>query len=752
MASSGATPSEPILVLLADRRQLALCLQSLRTARARREAARMPAMPTARSALCAVPSHVLNGVGVALGVTLVYFGGQLLGGHPAALAGSSGAVYASLADVPNPPGRTWVRVLTAALIGTAVSLLVGALRDERMALGAAIAAIAFFSNMALAWGPRAGPVSFVGIMTFVFTMAAPAPRSAAALLAFGLFILCGGLAYLGWSVLVAAIAAPRYRALALANVLSTLAQLLRARAAALTEGAGGAAPWRDWIGLDSLLDERLQAARDQLFAARETPSARCQTSLLLLAIDLREKVLLNQLDLDLLGEDAAAQAVRAALAQHYEAIAAALGPLEQAVRGARALAPPAPACAAIEALRRDPRYDAAQARWRLLPVLADRLRHMGEDLGRMYEVLASGRPGPLLSHEELQLFVTVEGWPLAALRPHARLRSSVLRHALRASAALTVAYYIGLALPWSSHPHWLVLSVAVVLRGSLEQTMARRNLRLAGTVVGCLIVLAIANLATPWLSTAVYLAATGLAHAYSVARYFVTATAATVMALLQDHLANPGRGFAVAERLADTAIGALLAWAFSYVLPSWERHNLPRLLVRLTRALERLADQAVRLPGDAANDLALRLARREVYDALRALAAAAQRSRAEPRSVRLATRAYATVLSHSHALLAHLAAVRLLLSRRGTQMDRAATESALAAARGRIQALLQAGAGLAPGGAGAGAGEEAPPVPEDLPARDALPWLLRRLQLAALEAERAAAAARQLRALARGAA
>ena len=71
--------------------------------------------------------------------------------------------------------------------------------------------------------------------------------------------------------------------------------------------------------------------------------------------------------------------------------------------------------------------------------------------------------------------------------------SPVLRHALRAALALGSAYFIALALPWASHPHWLVLGVAVVLRGSLDQTLARRNARVLGTLFGCVLVVALTH-------------------------------------------------------------------------------------------------------------------------------------------------------------------------------------------------------------------------------------------------------------------
>ncbi|MET2736284.1 FUSC family protein, partial [Staphylococcus epidermidis] len=79
-------------------------------------------------------------------------------------------------------------------------------------------------------------------------------------------------------------------------------------------------------------------------------------------------------------------------------------------------------------------------------------------------------------------------------------------------------------------------------------------------------------------------------HAYVNRRYRVAATAATLMALLQPLMLAPGSDPAVGERLADTLIGAALAWLFSFVLPSWERAALPRLAGQLRAALARHAD------------------------------------------------------------------------------------------------------------------------------------------------------------------
>jgi uncharacterized membrane protein YccC len=608
--------------------------------------------------LLRLPAHVINGVGVALGVALVQAFVAVLGGPAAGLVASSGAVYASLADLPNTTDRTWRRVLAAAVVGCAVSVVVTVLRPFPAVLGLALALLAFISAMVLAWGPRAGPLSFVGILAFVFTMAAPPATGLGAILSHAGWTALGAILYFAWSVAVSAALQPRYRILALTSALAATAQLLRSRAALLAERpeeeASGALRLQSWIRNEAALDERLQAARDLLFAAPDTPRAQRQTVLLLLAIDVRDTLLASELELDLVGHDGAATRVRSALAANLSAIAGLLDDMHEALRLSRVPLPEEEAGRALPSLSATDLFPAGDRRAGLNSVVLARARHMGEDLAQMQALMHGASASPPLSRAELQMFVSVDGWPLASLAQHTHLRSPVLRHALRYGAALCSAYFIGLALPWASHPYWLVLSVAVVLRGNLEQTLSRRNGRVAGTLGGCVLVLGLEQLGVAWLSTVVFIVAVGLAHSYATARYVVTATAATVMALLQAHLAYPLGGFAVPERLADTVLGALLAWSFSYMLPFWERRGVSRIAAGVARALAALARQVLRWPEEPASEAALRLARREVYDALGSVATTAQRTSAEPQRVRVPLAALATLLTQSHALLAHL--------------------------------------------------------------------------------------------------
>ena len=221
-------------------------------------------------------------------------------------------------------------------------------------------------------------------------------------------------------------------------------------------------------------------------------------------------------------------------------------------------------------------------------------------------------------------------------------------------------------------------------------------------------------------------------------RYLVTAAAATVMALLQAHLLEPSHGFLIAERLADTFIGALLAWAFSYVLPSWERRTLPRAVSRAMKALADYAQQALQPGGGGVPQ---RLARLQAYDALGSLADALQRSVPEPGHVRLPLAELAQLLDQAHRLMAHLSVVRMMLVQRAAGLPPEAAQAALREAGAALQSQLVLAPGVRPAEPPA---PDLAALPEEAPAQEPLPWLQRRLQVTVHDAFRVGRVARAL--------
>ena len=373
------------------------------------------------------------------------------------------------------------------------------------------------------------------------------------------------------------------------------------------------------------------------------------------------------------------------------------------------------------------RTAADDPRARLVPALVRRQQRMADEAAHVHRLVQGHDRDVLpLTVAQLQQFVSREVWAWRELRAQWQLDSLVLRHAIRMGLALGAAYYIELALPWGTHPYWLVLSVAVVLRGTLGDTLARRNARVAGTLLGCLVVVALAALPSLDFQRGTYLVALGVAHAFATQRYWLTATAASVMALLQSSLVNAAGGFAIAERLADTVIGALLAWSFSYVLPSWERRGARQVIDNIFANLASYGAYALDAKsGDAVEE---RLLRRKAYDSLASLGGALQRSSVEPQRVRLPVAPIAALLDHGGRLMAHVAVVRVLRAQLDARADAPAVAAMLADAHATLSAQLDFGrpalpadpAGIAPG---------SDLVPTYPPADDVVPWLARRLRL-----------------------
>lgn len=678
-----------------------------------------------------IPAHVLNGIAVALGIGLIQFLITVLAGHHAAQLALSGAVCASLADVPNTLSRTRSRVPVAAVLSVAAALVVALLDPHPVALGFGIGAIAFVAMMTMAWGARAGAVSFAPILALVFTMAVPESTVSPWVLAGWTAV--GAAAYVVWSLAAGAVLQRRLRTLSLVQALRAMADLFRLRAALLASAPDSeqeAAAMRGWIAGETAAAERLQTARDFVFIAPGSGTARRHIAILLRLIDLRDVLLASRLDLDLLGNDNTARWVLGQVSSALQRIGESLEAAAGALRDGEVLAAPASPLGDVFA---DAPVATHDPRLRLLPAVVGRLHNLNDDVARIQALLDADPDTPVLSRTELQNFVAPEGWPLAALKAQFSGASPVFRHAVRAALALGAAYFIGLVSPWASHPHWLVLGVAVVLRGNLEQTLARRNARVLGTLVGCVVVVGLALVHSPFLLGAVFLLAVGTAHAFLLQRYWLTATAATVMALLQAHLVHPAGGFAIPERVADTVLGAALAWAFSYVLPSWARRSLPATLGRMLKELADYAAHALTLA--VADGVAPRLARRRAYDAIEVLAGLLQRTGAEPESVRLPVQDVAKVLDHGQRLMAHLSVVRMILSRRRAELDEPVVAEALAATAASVAASLalhDTPLASVPDDAADGLSM----LPVEAPARDVMPWLLRRLHVLETDARR----------------
>ncbi|WP_394791046.1 FUSC family protein [Rhodoferax sp.] len=700
----------------------------------------------------ALSHYVTNGLSVTLGLVVI----MLLVFESAGLAGASsaavGVMITSLPDVPAPRRRKIMQMLPAPLLGTPLFMLVQLVRDDALALGVVIVAGTFLAVMVMAWGKRGGPITFSLLFSMLFSMAAPPVGELEQILEHGGWFALGAGLYLVWGVLTTHWLNTRFRTQLLAECLHSFAQILRTQALRFAPNADPQTLLARMLEQQATFADHLQTTRDIVLESPTTPARTRLAAMLLGLLEARDHQLACDLDLDALllheGSTATLPALQHVLnttARQLEALSLALllgrsptaiAPVADLRSVLAGVLPPRPDAMLVP----EPLTPGQPGATALLHNMADRIGHINDEAVHL-GALARGDATPELAavRTQWQLFVSPTRWAWAPLLGQLSWRAPTLRYALRATLAVGTGYLLSLHLPWTSHKYWILTTIVVVMRGNLAQTLERRDARVAGTLFGCLLVMAL--LATHPGARTLFLVialSMGLAHAFALRRYLYTCIFATLAGLLQAHLLLVGVAptFAIFERLGDTLLGAALAWVFSYVLPAWERSQLPGLVRRSLQAQSQHAKLALALGEPAqSSDLPWRLARREAYDSLSALTMATQRSLAEPSEVRPPLAPLEAVQARSYQLLAQLTAVKSLLLLRRAQLNMAVATPALQAAALQISQELAATAkkkDTAPADDAEPTitGQPFQPRPDPLAVDDLTPWLLRRLTLA----------------------
>jgi uncharacterized membrane protein YccC len=632
-----------------------------------------------------VPAWVVNGITVTLGLALVQCSISLVADTQAAQVAMSTAVCVSLADVVTSTGRLARRVLAAAIATIASAALFLSLRGYGVAEVAAVTVIVFGAMLLLSWGPKAAPVAFATVLSLVFAMALPESRTLTwDLVAWGLV---GPAGYWIWAVVTARLLQPTWRNFALASTTDGVARLFAS--IGRQSGRAANANWQsEFLDEAAALADRFQIARDLIFGDPDGPRAGREIGVLLRLIDLRDLAMECNLEAGRLSVAPDVDHRAAILGRILERMSDALDVVATHLRTGRPLVVDGRIEQSIRLLLAELEQQAASSgRSNLRPDLSSVLKSKLWLLHDIQELLDPARDVDLTSEpDDLRRYITPDEWRFAAVASNLRRQAPVFRHAVRVCITATVAYSVTRIVPFAPHPQWIILTIAAVMQGSLAQTVLRRNARVLGTLAGCVVVAALTTSSSTLFLAACFLVAAGIAHAFFGIRYSVTAGAAAVMAVLQAYLVAPADGFSVLERFLDTVTGALLGWAATYLLPTWQRTTLPTVLRRAIEALRTYAAEATTLHDDASGSP--RLARQRAYDAIQALSAIRSLSLAEPADVRVPVAQLTSWLTAAYGLMSSLSNLRLFLVLHARQPEDQALDAAMEAASGAIHAAL----------------------------------------------------------------
>jgi uncharacterized membrane protein YccC len=646
------------------------------------------------AALAMFRIHIENGLSVAAGVGLT---GALAGwvlGFDAAIAAATGAVCVSISDQPDPLRlKPWILgwALVIAVFFTALTAFSQFWRPPYGFI-AVVAFTGLWTGLISAYGKRALTLSMTGVLTLVYAMGRHFPTPGDALFYLELFT-AGAMIYALYAGAYAFVFDDRARRLLLAEAMRGFATYLRAKAALYNPDMDGPAAFRSVIDAHAALVDRLQTARDALFSRRDHPLQEKRIDSLIALLDAFETMLSSDADFELLRRSRRRD-VKWRINAFILMIAEEVEELTLALRRRRAQVTPHPhrsenaelIAAVEEANRATPESEAVD---HAFFVTATKLVMADSYVTALARTLDWQTPPSALAGElDLELFQQQAPQGLGVLIAQLDLAKPTMRFGIRLALAMTTGLLLTLAFPRFAHANWVLLTIALIMRANYSITSQRRWDRITGTLIGCAVAVTLIAVSSPAQLLAVIVMAIGLSHAYTGVRYRITAIGASISSLVLLHFSAPLVHPQFFERVVDTLIGAGLSYVFSFLLPYWERSDLPRLVKGLLAANKDFANAALRR---AHPDQPYRLARKRTLEAVAQLSGAIRRLADEPNTSRRTLAALNELLGANYALASNLASMPVLMKMRGPELDPIRADTQIAAARSRITDLLGAG-------------------------------------------------------------
>jgi uncharacterized membrane protein YccC len=617
--------------------------------------------------------YFYSGLRIAIGVIgltlLVYAVSDL----QTAMTFSIGALCTSLMDhLPSPLRHKFNEMLASALLCSLIALVISLCAPVPWLLSVMVVLVSFLASMMVVYGKKTMPLQFAAL--FIMTLSMENTLSVRQAFLHSALVLAGGLSYVAYSILVSWFMRYRIKQQVLAEALFELARYIEIKADFYDMHADLNQQFNLLVRQQILLADKQQASRDLVLRSDQRESDAILVQVHFSMLDLYEMILSTHTDYGLLRSHLADHDVLVYLRDLIDKAARDIGAIAYDVTRKRASSGRISYKAELRAIETELRQleqDALAGRvsdeaLAVLRVSWNKVRAMVDMIGGLHQATQAVTDRlPLLPGADMTPFLTQQKYELRLLLSHLRWKSPIFRFSLRMAMAIAIGLIVAAHLPYASHGYWIVLTIVVILKPSFSMTKQRRADRLVGTLIGCVLTAVILHFVhAPVALLGFLFLATIAAPAFVILKYRYTAIAASMQILLQLALLVPGTNHVIAERLFDTLIGAAIATLFSFVLPSWEYRALPRLITSVLKSNQRYIEASRDLlQGKVTDDFVYRLSRKRFMESLAGLSSALVRMLDEPLSKQRAVEDINQFIVQNYLVVAHVAAIRLLLRR-----------------------------------------------------------------------------------------
>ncbi|MBZ4189589.1 FUSC family protein [Niabella beijingensis] len=219
------------------------------------------------------------------------------------------------------------------------------------------------------------------------------------------------------------------------------------------------------------------------------------------------------------------------------------------------------------------------------------------------------------------------------IRENLSLQSNTFRHALRLGIAMTLGYITAVLLQLE-YSYWILLTALVILKPTYSVTKQRNYQRVIGTIIGAMggigLLFLLQTQTGRFTAMILLMIAT---YSFMRTRYLVSVTFMTAYVLILFFLLDSRNFHVVIEnRILDTIIGSVIAGLTTYIIPSWEKKQVKTYMaaaLEKTRAyFETVASAYIK--NEPAPDY--KLSRKEAFVAQANLSGTFSRMLSEPKS------------------------------------------------------------------------------------------------------------------------
>ncbi len=581
-----------------------------------------------------------------------------------------GALFVSLTDTPGPIRHRRNGIVAAILLNTVLVLLTTITREYQVLLITQIVLLSFFLTMLGVYGSRAGAVGSLSLVVMLLNLLS-LQREYSGLQATAL-IFAGGTWYMVFSMLLHGIRPYRAVEQTLGEHIIAIAHFVRAKAGFYREGADLEQCFNRVMREQSNVQYLQTQAQELLVKTRRlvadaSPRSRSLMMIYLDSLDLFEQTLFSYQQYEYLHQ----RLGKGGLNRYYGLIlelAAGLEHIGLAVQMGRSVRRPFDINQRIEKLREETEQylkpGSSDERSETLNALSKILNNVQEISNRMNRLILytrmEGHPAntPEIA-EKVSRVAVAQPLKFKTLTDNLTFRSETFRHAIRLTVAIILGYVVSLVFS-VGHSYWVLLTIVTILRPAYVTTKQRNVQRVAGTLIGVVIVSVIFLIISNTTALLAILIISML-MGYSLLRvhYLAFVIFLTIFLVISLYFLNPLEFQSlVIERLVDTVIGSAIAFLVSrFLLPVWGHTEIRQSMEKMLEANRQYFSQAwIAFKTGQSDTHAYDLARQDAIVSLTNLSDNFQRVLAEPEQPPEASAIHQFVIAN-HMLTGHIAAL-----------------------------------------------------------------------------------------------